>query len=233
MPHKNRSKIGDSGDINNPDGDNRQILAYVSDMVGATSGTLIFETRALGGSNGAALNGVSFDINSTENTSAITSTSFDFTLSSAPRMDLVVHNFGTIGLRPNRTNTEDGMVAYAGIYVRGTDLTRTGADAIKGSGDITSNFTFQFDASLLSSNAEIYDWGVTTGGATIRDANDGVSRNREIYVDDSGAILIRRIRVCLRDALLRRRVFLMPKNSGLIVAIGRCSHWSVRSILSL
>ena len=180
-----RSKIGDSGDINNPDGDNRQILAYVSDMVGATSGTLIFETRALGGNNGAALNGVSFDINSTENTSAITSTSFDFTLSSAPRMDLVVHNFGTIGLRPNRTNTEDGMVAYAGVYVRGTDLTRTGADAVKGSGDITSNFTFQFDASLLSPNAEIYDWGVTTGGATIRDANDGVSRNREIYVDDS------------------------------------------------
>ena len=180
-----RSKIVDSG-TGLEDGDNRTIIAYVPNATGAFSGNLIFEVRALGGNNGTPLNGVFFEGHSNENPTAATSASYNFTLSSAPFMDLYLRNPRNEGIWPSADGSENGYVYIYPFGVLASHPTRTGDDVVKGNSNITSDFTFDIDISGISPNAKIYNWGnPTTDNPFFADGNDGITRHFEWYQDDA------------------------------------------------
>ena len=194
-----RSKIVDSG-TGLEDGDNRTIIAYVPNATGAFSGNLIFEVRALGGNNGTPLNGVFFEGHSNENASAVTSASYDFTLSSAPFMDLYLRNPRNEGIWPSADGSEDGFVYIYPFGVLASHPTRTGMDAVKGNSSITADFTFDIDISGISPNAQIYNWGnPTTDNPFFADGNDGITRHYEQYIDAANGV-----------SYLSRRFYFIP-----------------------
>jgi len=89
-----------------PGGDMRSIIAYVPDVTGTFTSSLTFEARALGGQQGTALNGVTFDVNSNENASSITTDAFDFTLSAAANMDIQLLSPSFRGVFPDATGAQ-------------------------------------------------------------------------------------------------------------------------------
>ncbi|QEG22775.1 DUF4347 domain-containing protein [Mariniblastus fucicola] len=166
-------------------GDLRGIIAYLPDVAGTFTSSIVFEARALGGEQGTPLNGVEFDVNSNENTAAIDTDAYDFTLSSAANMDIELRSPTFRGVFTDASGTVDGVVYSYGIGIYGDHPTRTGSDAVKGSAPIEDNFTFDIDLSGVTPGAQVFDWGTALGG-TAEAAIDGISRNYERYVNSSG-----------------------------------------------
>ena len=170
-------------------GDMRSIIAYLPDIAGTFSSSLQFEARALGGAQGAALDGVTFDVNSDENAAAVGTDSFDFVLSSAANMDIRLLSPTFRGVFTDPTGTIDGVVYSYGIGIFGDHPTRTGTDGVKGSAPLEDNFTFDVDLSNVTPNAVIFDYGTTLGGQA-EAATDGIARNREVYAPSTGGTAI-------------------------------------------
>jgi uncharacterized repeat protein (TIGR01451 family) len=166
-------------------GDMRSIIAYLPDVAGTFTSSVVFEARALGGEHDTELNGVEFDVNATENTSAISTEAFDFRLSSAANMDIELLAPTFRGVHLDATGSQQGVVYSYGIAIRGDHPTRTGTDAVKGSAPIEDNFTFDIDLSAVTPNSTIFSWGPSLGVNT-EAATDGINRNYERYTTSTG-----------------------------------------------
>ena len=168
-----------------PGGDSRGIIAYLPDVSGTFTSSLVLEARALGGAQGTPLNGVTFEVNASENATTLTTESFDFTLSSAAHMDIQLLSPVFRGVFPNAAGDKDGVVYTYSIGILGDHPTRTGSDGVKGSAPIEDDFTFDLDFTDVSSGATIFDWGASLG-TTSDQASDGITRNYERIVNISG-----------------------------------------------
>jgi len=168
-----------------PGGDSRTMIAYLPDVAGTFTSSVVFQARALGGQQGTALNGVTFDVNSNENASSITTDAFDFTLSAAANMDIRLLSPTFRGVFYDAAGVQQGAVYSYGIGILGDHPTRSGTDAFKGSAPLEEPFTFDMDLSGVTPNAAIFDWGASLGIANER-ALDGIHRNYERFTDSSG-----------------------------------------------
>jgi uncharacterized repeat protein (TIGR01451 family) len=169
-----------------PGGDMRSIIAYLPDVAGTFTSSIVFEARALGGQQGTALNGVTFEVDANENATPLPTDSFDFTLSAAANMDIQLLSPTFRGVFSDAAGVKDGAVYSYGIGLLGDHPTRTGSDAFKGSAPLEDPVTFDLDLSSVSPNSTVFSWGPSLGTAT-DNADDGVTRNYERFVDTTGA----------------------------------------------
>jgi hypothetical protein len=126
-----------------PDG--KTITAYLPDVSGTFTSSIVFEARALGGAQGTPLNDVQFEVHSNENSTSLVTEDFDFVLSSAANMDIELLSPTFRGVHTDASGTVDGVVYSYGIGIFGAHPTRTGSDGVKGSAPIEDDFTFDID----------------------------------------------------------------------------------------
>ncbi len=158
-----------------PGGDGRTLVMHMTDIGGALSTSIPVQAKALGYENGTPLNDVQFFM-SADGEATIASQSMDFTMSSAPFMDLVLKNPSFVGVFDDAAGTRQGAAYAYSVGMIGNHPTRSGTDSVKGSAPVQSSYSFDVDLSGVSPGAEVFTWGPSVGATR---ALDGAYRNYE------------------------------------------------------